>query len=90
MNFSKNENVDTIRSHFLIPEGIPWVIYNPDDAGSAKEIVLSITPIPEEEEAEEDKNDAAAEEKTEKDNYSDIALEETEDNTEKVEGEREE
>jgi hypothetical protein len=90
MNFSENENVDTIRSHFLIPEGIPWVIYNPDDAGSAKEIVLSITPIPEEEEAEEDKNDAAAEEETEKDNYSDIALEETEDNTEKVEGEREE
>ena len=90
MNFSENENIDTIRSHFLIPEGIPWVIYNPDDTGSAKEIVLSIIPIPEVEETEEDKDEAAAEEEIKEENYSDIALEETEDNSEKVEGEREE
>ncbi len=52
-NFSKNENIDTIRSHFLVPESIPWVIYNPDDSNNIKEILLSVVPIPEEEEEEE-------------------------------------
>ncbi|GEM_PF-3429636 len=91
MNFSENENMDTVRSHFIVPEGIPWMIYNPKDSSSAKKIVLSILPIPEAEEKDvEDKNkEEAADNGIKEENYSDIALEDGENAAEKVEGETE-
>ena len=57
MNFSQNENIDTIRSHFLVPESIPWVVFYPDNSNIVKEVVLSVIPIPEKVEDEEEKDD---------------------------------
>jgi hypothetical protein len=67
MNFSDTENIDTIRSNFVVPDSIPWVVHDAENSDIAKEIILSILPISEKEETEENKE-------TKEDDYSDASL----------------